>query len=730
MSSLFYNVQHSPIGAFASFTLGFRGAKGGLGIQQGRPADEPVYIGLESVDDPNRFEALPFFDRDGNDESTRYVDEDSAAEPEQDDHHLSAPPGVSIDFFDEKAIERELTMARDTWTAGDLTFRVISPRAPLPDPEATSPDHDALKLATCPAVIVEIEVDNTRCDRARRMFFGFSGNDPYSALRQVDDPAHADLRGLAQTSLKGIFSDQPEVITGQAFALEAVLRSVNPGNRRFTLGPVGAALADTPAGQKATYRFAVAFYVDGVVTSGQDATYFYSRYFDRLESVARYALEHAADYRQHADRADEHLAKATHLNDDQRWQLAHAVHSYYGSTEFLDLGRAAALSPADRTPCWVVNEGEYRMMNTFDLTVDMLFYELQQHPWTVRNVLDRFIDRYAYHDTLHVPGGENIHPGGISFTHDQGITNHFTPVGMSSYELADLHGCFSHMSCEQLTNFVCCVGVYLEHTQDTDWLTRHTGLLEDCLVSLCNRDHPDPAQRNGIMGLDSSRTGSGSEITTYDSLDTSLGQARNNVYLAVKSWASYLLLEHLLTTAKRPQAAQAARAQAQRTADTLVSSADAQGRLPAVLFEGHDAPIIPAIEGIVFPYLAGRRDALDPNGPYAALVAVLGKHIDAALQPGVCLFDDGGWKLSSTSINSWLSKIYLCQYVYREILGKTWNDAGHASDRAHVVWLQHPRLSYWAWSDQMHSGEARGSRYYPRGVTAALWLTESSATTI
>ena len=32
--------------------------------------------------------------------------------------------------------------------------------------------------------------------------------------------------------------------------------------------------------------------------------------------------------------------------------------------------------------------------------------------------------------------------------------------------------------------------------------------------------------------------------------------------------------------------------------------------------------------------------------------------------------------------------------------------------------------SYWAWSDQMHAGKAQGSLYYPRGVTAALWLTE------
>ena len=41
---------------------------------------------------------------------------------------------------------------------------------------------------------------------------------------------------------------------------------------------------------------------------------------------------------------------------------------------------------------------------------------------------------------------------------------------------------------------------------------------------------------------------------------------------------------------------------------------------------------------------------------------------------------------------------------------------------AHAAWLLDTRNSYWAWSDQMISGEAVGSKYYPRGVTAILWL--------
>lgn len=724
MRNIFYNAQHSPMGAFASFTLGQKGGHGGLGLQQGRPADEPIYLGLESRDNPNRFEAMPFFETDPGNSAANFVS-DSEASPQLDDHHLGEVPGVTIEPFPDHAIQRQMTLSRDEWTAGDLTFRIVSPVFEIPDPEADLPDHGALKRATCPAVLIEIEVDNTDCDHDRRAYFGFAGSDPYTAMRQLDDHAFPGLTGLAQGRRKGLFTQTPGAAVAQAFSLESVLRPTHPANHRFILGPVGAITCDAPAGQRSTFRFAVAFFVDDVVTSGEDAVYFYTRYFDRVEAVADYALSNFDAYLQLADAADQTLADATHLNEAQRWQLAQTVHSYYGSTQLLDLGRGRPLSHDGRKPCWVVNEGEYRMMNTFDLTVDMIFFELRMNPWAVRNVLDRFIDRYSYTDTLHFPGGDNDHPGGITFAHDQGVTNHFTPPGQSSYEMTRLHGCFSYMSCEQLTNFVCCVATYDHHTADHAWTARHADLLSDCLDSLINRDHPDDAQRNGIMGLDSSRTGDGSEITTYDSLDTSLGQARNNVYLGVKSWASYVLLEKLL--ARLGHADQAARAntQAHRAAATIASQADDQGRIPAVLFEDNQAFIIPAVEGLVFPFVAGAPEAIADDGPYAALIAALRQHLDAVLQPGACLFDDHGWKLSTTSINSWLSKIYLCQFVVRHVLKQQTAAQLADADAAHEGWLKRDENAYWAWSDQMHAGRAMGSKYYPRGVTAALWLTES-----
>ena len=47
------------------------------------------------------------------------------------------------------------------------------------------------------------------------------------------------------------------------------------------------------------------------------------------------------------------------------------------------------------------------MINTLDLTVDMLFFELKFNPWTVRNVLEQFVNRYSYVDKVFAPNNPN-----------------------------------------------------------------------------------------------------------------------------------------------------------------------------------------------------------------------------------------------------------------------------------------------------------------------------------
>ncbi|MBW5447695.1 beta-xylosidase [Cohnella sp. CFH 77786] len=702
----FFNAHHSPIGAFASFTLGFPGGSGGFDLELGRPPRQSVYIGLES--ETGGYEALPFFTG-GDDESKRYDVENAAgAQPAE---AVSGPRVVS---FARDRVKRDFRLSTDTWQAGDLTFTLYSPVQPVPDP--TGANEAELKQALAPAIAAELTVDNTAGRKARRAFFGYQGGDPYSSLRRMDDTMNGSS-GVGQGRLTAIVTKDPDVRSALHFSIEDILNNPLEENWTFGLGTVGALVMDVPAGEKRTYRFALCFHRAGTVTAGMDASYLYTRWFPSLESVAEYALERWDSWAARSREANR-MIDETALSEDQKFMMAHAIRSYYGSTQLLE---------ADGEPAWIVNEGEYRMMNTFDLTVDQLFYELKMNPWTVRAELDLFTRRYSYRDRVRFPGEEKEYEGGISFTHDMGVANTFSRPGYSAYELYGLKGCFSHMTHEQLVNWILCASVYVEQIGDRAWLSRNLGVLQECLASMLNRDHPDPDKRNGMMGLDSTRTMGGAEITTYDSLDVSLGQARNNIYLAGKCWAAYLAMEKLFREEGLTELSVTAGEQAERCARTIAAHVTEEGYVPAVIGEGNDSRIIPAIEGLVFPYYTNCRDALSPDGRFGDYIRVLKRHLDTVLKEGVCLFPDGGWKISSTSNNSWLSKIYLCQFIARHLLGCEWDERGRAADAAHAAWLTHPTLSIWSWSDQILAGEIIGSKYYPRGVTSILWLEEAIA---
>lgn len=699
MKNMFFNAHHSPIGAFASFTLGFPGASGGLGLELGRPANQNVYIGLQCKDS-DCYEALPFFE----------AIEDESKKFDLEKTREDGMETVKIQKFERSGIQRELNIGSDIWKAGDLTFSIYSPVQSIPDPETAS--NVELKKVLLPAVFVEIKIDNTHCNKPRQAFFGYEGNEPNYAIRQFSQISDDILKGIGEGNKTAIVASDKNIKSAQGFCLENILSTRIDENRSFGLGRTAVLLMEVMPHELKIFRFAVCFYRDGIVTVNLDTKYYYTRYFKNIEQVAVFALEHFEELVQRCVRSNAMLEDRG-LNDDQKFMMAHSIHSYYGSTELLEL---------DCKPFWIVNEGEYRMMNTLDLTVDQLFYEMKMNPWTVRNELDMFKERYSYIDEVVFPGETFKYKAGISFTHDMGVANILSRKGYSSYEMHGLKGCFSHMTHEQLVNWLCCALVYVSQSGDKAWLDNNIDTFLDCFDSMLNRDNPNEDQRDGVMSLDSSRTMGGAEITTYDSLDESLGQARNNIYLAVKCWAVYVSLENVFDGHGLAEMANKASLQAEKCSSTLVAHMNEKGYIPAVLDEDNDSKIIPVIEGLVFPYFTNCKEALRSDGKYGDLINALKRHLETILVKGVCLFENGGWKLSSTSNNSWLSKIYLCQFVARHILGLKWDEKGIAADKTHCEWLTHPEYSYWSWSDQIISGIITGSRYYPRGVTSILWL--------
>jgi len=695
LSNRFFNTQHAPAGAHASLTLGFPGASGGMDLELCGAPGQSVLVALESALSPGLFETLPFCEPPDDAERQRFVSD-------QGDAHLGAS-GLGARLFERDEVQRTFSLATDSWQAGDLRFTLYTPVRALPDPDACDA-ADAMR-AYVPAVRAEIEVDNRAGTRARRVAVGLSGIDPLRGLRHLQ---LAQGAGIGDGLESGFATDAPGAWSGIGFDPLAVLGDPHESNRASMLGRWGLVCAEVPAGEKRTLRFAFCFHRAGVVTGGIATRQLYTRWFDSVESVACFALSQAGfDEAVQASRAADARLAGSALSAAQRFTVAHATRSYLYSTQLLE---------RDGRALWVVNEGEYNMLNTLDLVPDHSLHEGLHHPWTIRNVLDQYVAGYSYEDA-----------DGLSFTHDMGVDGIFAPPGRSAYERAGLTGCFSQMTTEELLNWTLCAGLYAHQGRDPAWTRRRLGVLERCLDSLERRDHRDPARRIGVPRADSSRCEGGREITTYDCLDPSLGQAAGNTYIAGKAWAACVILQRLFTQLDRPALAERAHAQARRAAATVAGSASADGRIPALLeAPDDDAVILPVIEALAYPWFAGCRDALAPDGEYAPYLAALKRHVaDHVLREDTCLFADGGWRITSRSDNTFPAKAYVCQFVAREILQMDLGHLGARADEAHAAWQLHPELSIHCWSEQVKNGLVFAAKYYPRGVSSQIWLTET-----
>ncbi|MBC8139087.1 MAG: hypothetical protein H8F28_24705 [Fibrella sp.] len=714
-----FHAQHSPFGAFSSFTLGRFGEKGGFGLELGGPAAQDVYVALiRSRGDGtgNTVRALPF-----------YAGAQSGGAEAYTGIATASNPSDNWNAYRPEEITRSMGWASDTWTTRDgLSFRLLTPFGPVADPLTV--DDETLKSVLCPAILAEITVTSADYDTDAWAFFGVGGADP---LRPLSD-ATGKLKGIARETCWGFAATtDDDVQESLSWDLQRTVATASVADPQpvHRLSNRGGLLLHVPAGETKTFTVALGFYRTGIVTSGVPASYLYTRLFPDIETVLEYALEQASEWKRISMERDAELDTAP-FNESRRFLLAHATHSYHGSTMLLhDEKGDLLLSPKEsrHRPLWVVNEGEYRMMNTFDLTVDHAFWELRYHPWTLRNTLDLFTARYRYYDESQdaTDPSRPRYLGGISFTHDMGVANQFSPPGFSAYERPNLDDCFSYMTAEQLLNWCLSAALYAITTGDQYWLGLRRDILIACLHSLLHRDGPDGI-RNGIIALDSSRCENGQEITTYDSLDASLGQARANGYMAVKTWAAYLALGRCFHWLGQGEAAALSEEQAALTAQAITGHFDFKERyLPAVFEEGNPGTlsrIVPAIEGLAFPYLLGDRDAVSEDGPFGELISILRIHLVTVLKKGVCIDNkSGGIKISSTSQNTWMSKIFLSQWVAETVFGLRFDVS---VDAAHAKWQTQGDCRDFAFTDQVQSdsGKDLGSRYYPRGVTAVLWL--------
>jgi hypothetical protein len=704
-----YHAHHAPLGAYATFTTGLVSGRGGFGHALRGPARQNVYVGFRA-DSRATWQLLPLFEsaEPGPPRAGEATTSESAFTGEE--VAVESPKDVTV--LAARDYLRTLGWASDTWRAGRFGFSLLSPFGKTDDPARLA--KPAARRAFSPHVNGWIEYDNRDGTAPAQVIFGVS--DPDGIFRPLDGERGAPVGFALGTQFAYATLPGRGIEMRQAFDLFAP--KFRDWRGLHTVVGESALVFTVPAGHKRRFPLVLAFFQDGRATTGIDTRYAYTRWFRDIEDVLAHGLAHRRHYEAMAERRDRELARAE-LSDDQRFLIAQATHSYLGNTQLLWGAKG---------PVWVVGEGEYRMMNTFDLTVDHLFFELRWFPWAVRNVLDLFVARYSYEDRIQLGGGASA-SGGLSFVHDMGVSGAFAPAGHSSYECEHLRGCFSHMTMEQLLNWVLCAASYAIYTGDRAWARMRRRIFIACAESVRRRDDPDPARRDGVLKHDSLRCGQdGSEITTYDSLDASLGQARNNLYLSVKTLAAWILLEKTFASIGMTVDALQAAASADTLARTLAGKFDlVSGTFPAAFDAGNGSCIIAAVEGLAYPLFLGIETATDRQGRFAPLLDMLARHLSEVLRPGRCIDAvSGAWKMSSTSTNTWFSKIAIAQHVTRSLFPEAMSPAAKAADRVHARWQRSPGCGAYAMCDQIRSdtGITCGSRYYPRGVTSILWLRE------
>lgn len=579
-----FNAQHSPMGAFMSFTCGHVGTRGGIGLQIGSPADQEVFIG---VIDGDRYadvplQCLPFYVGAASKAMEAFTAE--TAGPSEANVRPDAVP------FDLKEVERSYGWCTDSWKAGALSFTVYTPFGEIPNPaKATKAE---MREGLLPAVVAQLVIDNTNGKKPKTGIFAL--NHARTGPRMITDDLGKKTRvGFAFRREAGVAAEVTD-ITGDKkaaapapfgfmrwSATDGIREKFNPVHLLGSCPGVG---FEVPPGKKYAMTLSIGSYLEAPVTTGISGKYLYTRYYSDLTDVLKAGLDRSAKLMAAAKKLDGKLDNAK-LSDDQKFLIAHATHSYYGSTQLVDV---------DKQPFWVVNEGEYCMMNTLDLAVDHVFWELDRNPWLVKNLLDNFVRLYSYTDEVKVYTSEvalsshehdpsqpppppdaaqlarpyDKKPGGLSFCHDMGAHNNFAPKGRSSYELANLTSTFSYMTVEQLCNWTLTAGCYMAKTGDKAWLKKSKKVIDAVLKSMINR-----GGEVGFAQFDSTKTAGGQEITTYDSLDHSLAQTRNNVYMAVKSWATYRALALLFRDLGDKKSAAKCQQLAEKVADVVSKQA-------------------------------------------------------------------------------------------------------------------------------------------------------------
>lgn len=647
----FFATHHAPVGAWSSFTFGLLGK--GVSIDHESTSLEETADFLVALSrGAKKVTAFPFiFGRSDGSSAKNWT------------------------FFKDSQIQRRLRSCVDEFSAEDMMLKVYTPNAEIPDLNR-NPKAADVQYAVCPGILMELTVDNTQYDTPAHGLIGLS----YRArgrIRPLDWSSDGTLSGIA---FSGDWAMAAKTVENEVYTIRnnSIDSCVETGKKVIhNGGNEGGICFTVPPRTIRTLPVAFGFFHEGHVTQGLSGCYYYTKYFSSVEEVSGFILDHADLIRNDCEQFESKLYNTV---EKSKYQIfCQTIRAYYACSQLTEI---------EGKPQYSVIEGQYLWRNTMDLTVDHLPYELWRNLWIVRNIMDLFISRYSYEDSVRFLDTPcQTFPGGLSFCHDMGNYTAYSPKGTSGYEMTDT-GFYGNMTTEELLNGIYCISAYAIYSKDMDWIHQRSDIAVQLLQSMENRDYYDPLKRNGILKGESLRCGeNGREITTYDALDASLKNSVGNMYIAVKTMCAALLLSEFFSLASLEEYAAASRSMARKTWESISECFDNQiGCFPASFYHDYESRIIAVLEPLAVPVFLGFKSWFSEN---VLFMRLFGKHLSACLEKGVCLDrTTGGLRLSSTSQNTWPSKVILCSYVMENLFSANLKEKYPTVLRELLFWTQ------------------------------------------
>jgi hypothetical protein len=667
----FFNVDHSPVGSWATFVYGMT-QSGGVQVCKNPGGDNGTLMSHQGIiiavkqDQTERI--MPFTSG-----QKKFADGTLITDAE---------------------VTRTLGACTDIWTIPmGVSWTHYTPIWSLKEWDTAS--NQEQRRFTLPVTWMQYHIDNRSGKSEKQMLF---------SLQQPASVA-SGWKGF-----EGYVVDQNSSIAVKSG--EAELMTLDQAKAEFGVDQATSAFCIHVApGTEKVVTFYIAQYRPGILSTfmGHPFRLMCDALYTDINDILATAQDQMPAVIARCSEVDQKLANCGQ-DQERRFNAASALHSYQFNTILHQ-------TTDTKEPIWVVIEGEYSLINTCDLTVDHVFYELCMHPWTVRNELNHFLMGYSFTDQLSTPGQPGLLPGGLGFCHDMGSRFNFP-----SKESGAVYKVL--MTQEELQNWILCACLYWRHAGDNDWIRKHRDTFAQCLESMQRRDDVDPAKRDGITSYVSNVGDRSGDITTYDAMDASLQHPRNSLYIAVKSFACYAMLSPVFQELGDAELATQAQQAEAYTAKGILSHWDEKQQCFPSLFDGSSASrVIPAVEGLVYPYAMGLEKEVSLDGPNQDFIRHLRTHINTVLVPGVCIdAQTGAWNLSSLGHNTWQSKVYVNQFVVENILGIKNDATGHNADVAQYAYQVEgaPAVCF---TDQIYTNShiAYGCRHYPRGVTSALW---------